>query len=119
MQYSGGGGECRRVKIRSLVIIALALLGAGAGVGAVAQPLGRQCLGTPGTIDAIAGARLVRPLFALRTAGAVTGAEPVTVKLCLWDRQYVYEIVLLHRDGRIAHVFIDAATGNVVRSPPI
>ena len=116
MRGSHTAGDKAWMKIPCLLAVAMALSATGPVAGALSQPLGRLCLGAPQTREVIAQAGLIRPVLALRSAGALTGAEPVGVKLCQWERRFVYEIVLLHRDGRIAHVFIDAATGNVVES---
>ena len=104
------------MKALSIFLLFAGLFSLAPNFSARAQPVGRICLAQPESLAAVAGHRLIRPFAALRNAAGVTGAEPVAAKLCQWREQFIYEIVLLHRDGRIANVFVDAATGNVVTS---
>ena len=103
------------MKALSALLVFAALAGLTPGL-ARAQASARACLAPPESRAAVADNRLIRPFAALRFAAGLTGAEPVAAKLCQWGGQFVYEIVLLHRDGRTANVFVDAATGNVVAS---
>ena len=96
----------------ALLALPLLLPGYGAA-GAYAEGKGRDCLAPEETREAIAASGLIRPIIALRTASAQFGAEAVGAKLCRWGADYVYEIALLQRDGRVVHAFVNAATGDV------
>ena len=53
----------------------------------------------------------------LNYAGKASEAEALTAKLCHVGDDFVYEITLLNRDGRIVHVEMGAATGKLVVRP--
>jgi len=52
--------------------------------------------------------------LALKSAAAQFKAEALSAKLCHLDEEFVYEIALLHRDGRFVHVVMNAATGKFI-----
>ncbi len=62
--------------------------------------------------------RLIEPFAALKSAGAQRRAEPLSAKLCHIGDEFIYEITLLHRDGRLVHVQMEAATGKLVPRAP-
>ena len=107
----------RRVKI-SRNSLQLALIAGFFSAQSSAQPAGRFCYPQTESINAVVTNRLMRPFAALRAARIATGADPVAAKLCRWREEFVYEVVLLHRDGRVANVFVDAVTGAFVRPGP-
>ena len=41
-------------------------------------------------------------------------AEALSAKLCRIDDEFVYEIALLHRDGKFFHAYVNATSGKVV-----
>ncbi len=93
---------------------AIALLLPGCGVPlARAEGKLRECLAPAETREAIAERGLVRPIVALRTAAVQFGAEALSAKLCRWGADYVYEIALLQKDGRVVHAFVNAASGDI------
>jgi hypothetical protein len=71
----------------------------------------RSCLIPTEAREAIAAHRLLEPFEAMRNAAAQMRAEAVGERLCRWSEQYVYEITLLRRDGRVIRLFVDAASG--------
>ena len=92
----------------ALVTVALAgLLALGPG-GALAEG---RCVPQAETQEIIAANGLIRPVIALRSASVQFHGEAVGAKLCRWNRDYVYEIAVLQKDGRVIHVFVNAATG--------
>lgn len=70
-----------------------------------------MCLNAADTRSAIAAHTLADPLAALRTVARKGQAEPLRSRLCRWNDKFVYEMVLLQRDGKVIRVFIDAANG--------
>ena len=62
--------------------------------------------------------RLLEPFAALKAAGAQRKAEPLSARLCRTGEDFVYEITLLHPDGRLVHVQMEAATGKIASRPP-
>jgi uncharacterized membrane protein YkoI len=61
---------------------------------------------------------LLEPFAALKSAGAQRKAEPLSAKLCRAGDDFIYEITLLHRDGRLVHVEMEAGTGKITSRPP-
>ena len=51
---------------------------------------------------------------ALKTASQHYKAEALSAKLCRIDDEFVYEIALLHKDGRYFHAHVNATTGKLV-----
>lgn len=74
----------------------------------------RACLSPAETRESVAAHQLREPLTLLREAARETRAEPLNSRLCRWNEQYVYEMSLLRRDGRVLRVFVDAASGDKI-----
>jgi len=74
------------------------------------------CLNEAETREIVKTRHLVEPYTALRTAAAIRKAEAIRAKLCHVGDDFVYEITLLHRDGRLVRVLVDAANGRLL--PP-
>jgi hypothetical protein len=76
------------------------------------------CFPTGETREQIKAHRLLEPFVALKSAEKAVGkAEALSAKLCrLGGEEYVYEIALLHRDGRLVHVVMSAVTGKIVNT---
>ena len=60
---------------------------------------------------------MLKPFAALKSAGAQRKAEALSARLCHTGDEFIYEITLLHRDGRLLHVEMEAATGKVIARP--
>jgi uncharacterized membrane protein YkoI len=76
------------------------------------------CLNASETREEIKVRHLLEPFAALKFAAAQRKAEPLSAKLCRIGDEFVYEITMLHRDGRLVHVEMDAATGKqALRAP--
>ena len=71
----------------------------------------------PRLAEAVKSRHLLEPFAALKFAGAQRKAEALSAKLCHTGDEFIYEITLLHRDGRLVHVEMEAATGKVVARP--
>lgn len=75
------------------------------------------CLGAAETREQVKAHRLIEPYAALKSAAQQRKAEALSARLCVSGDNYLYEITLLHRDGRLIHVEMDAASGKLVPRP--
>ncbi len=73
----------------------------------------RVCFSPAETRDKIATNRLADPFHAFRT-GRLQG-EALRAKLCRFDDEFVYEVIMLRPNGRIVHIFVDAQSGTPLR----
>jgi len=76
------------------------------------------CLNASETREEVRAHKLLEPFAALKFAAAQRKAEALSARLCHTGDDYVYEITLLHRDGRLVHVEMDAASGKLISRPP-
>jgi hypothetical protein len=75
------------------------------------------CFPTGETREEIKAHRLLAPFVALKSAEKAVGkAEALSAKLCRLGEEYVYEIALLHGNGRLVHVVMNAVTGKLVNT---
>ena len=81
---------------------------------AAAKPV---CLNAAETREEVKARHLIEPFAALKFAAGQRKAEALSAKLCHIGDDFVYEITLLNRDGRIVHVEMGAATGKLVVRP--
>ena len=72
------------------------------------------CLNAAETREAVKAHKLVEPFVALKTAAAQRKAEALSARLCHSDDEFIYEITLLHHDGRLSHVEIEADSGKLI-----
>ena len=75
------------------------------------------CLSAAETREEVKSRHLLEPFAALKLAGAQRKAEALSARLCHTGEEFIYEITLLHRDGRLVHVEMEAVTGKVVARP--
>lgn len=68
------------------------------------------------TREAVRTHKLAPPGSAQRAAAADSRAEPLRNRLCRWNSEFVYEITLLRRDGKVAHVFVRANDGTTIEN---
>ena len=76
------------------------------------------CLNPAETREEVKARRLIEPFAALKYAAAQRKAEALSARLCHIGDEFIYEITLLHRDGRLVHVEMEATTGKIVSRPP-
>ena len=74
----------------------------------------RACLPPSETREEIKARHLREPFAVLKSAAAQFKAEALSAKLCHLGDEFVYEITLLHRDGRLVHAVMNAATGKLI-----
>jgi len=75
------------------------------------------CLNAAETREEVKSRHLIEPFAALKFAGAQRKAEALSARLCHTGDDFFYEITLLHRDGRLVYVEMEATTGKVVVRP--
>jgi uncharacterized membrane protein YkoI len=104
-------------------------LGCGADLGlamtstearaAEAEPrLKPICLNAVETREQVKAHKLLEPFAALRTATVQRKAEALSARLCRANDEFIYEITLLHRDGRLVHVEMEADSGKLISRAP-
>jgi hypothetical protein len=103
----------------STTVLALALSVIGVGSARAAETeirvaLKSSCLPLSETREEIKTRRLLEPYTVLKSAATQFKAEALSAKLCRNGDELVYEIALLHRDGRLVHVVANAATGKLI-----
>jgi hypothetical protein len=77
-------------------------------------PRPRVCYSAAAARERVADMKLREPFDLMRKASAFAHAEALAGKLCRWNDLDVYEITLLRPDGRVIHVFMNAANGQLV-----
>lgn len=93
-------------------LLTLALLATTLASPAAAQADARRtCLSAAETRESVHAHQLREPMTLLREAALQSRAEPLGARLCRWNEQFVYEMSLLRRDGRVLRVYVDAASG--------
>src|SRR3984957_13988430 len=75
------------------------------------------CLNAAETREMVKSRHLLEPFAALKFAGAQRKAEALSARLCRTGDDFIYEITLLHRDGRLVHVEMEAGTGKIASRP--
>ena len=108
--------------MRRLTLLALlALIPAASGLAPAradgdARPPHKACLSAAETREQIKAMHLREPFAALKFAAQHFKAEALSAKLCRIDDELVYEIALLHRDGKYFHAHVNAVTGKLVET---
>ncbi|HZZ61708.1 MAG TPA: hypothetical protein VFE63_11110 [Roseiarcus sp.] len=105
-----------RAAVLSLATAAVAAR--GAETQQRVPPAKPVCLSAAETRDAVKAHRLLEPFAALKFAAQQRKAEALSAKLCHAGDEFIYEITLLHRDGRLVHVQMEAGTGKLISRPP-
>jgi hypothetical protein len=102
---------------------AIACLGMASSVASAAEAESRPapgkaaCLSAADTPDVVKAHKLLEPYAALKSAAQQRKAEALSAKLCISGDDYIYVITLLHRDGKLTHVQMDAGTGKLIARP--
>jgi uncharacterized membrane protein YkoI len=76
----------------------------------------RVCLTAAQARERIAQHKLVEPFRLMLAMARRFQAEAISVKLCRRKVEFIYEISLLRRDGRVIHVYLKASNGQFVRA---
>ena len=97
-------------------VIVLATLGsltvadAADGEGAYSP---QACLSQAETRHAVSQKSVVPPAVAIKAAARAVGGRVLRAALCRVEDRLAYQITTLHRDGRVARVTVDGASGKV------
>ena len=83
-----------------------------------AAPGKTVCLSAADTRDQVKAHKLLEPYAVLKAAAQQRKAEALSAKLCVSGDDFVYVITLLHHDGRLIHVQMEAGTGKLIARPP-
>lgn len=105
--------------IRSLLVVAALAVIAPARAGEPEKPEPRArltCLPPAETREEIKARHLLEPFAVLKSAQTQFKAEPLSAKLCRLGDDFVYEIALLHKDGRFVREILNAVTGKFVET---
>jgi uncharacterized membrane protein YkoI len=76
------------------------------------------CLSAAETREQVKAHKLLEPFVALKTASAQRQAEALSARLCRANDKFIYEITLLHNDGRLSHVDMEADSGKPISRAP-
>ena len=103
----------------SMTVLALALFVVGVGLARAGEAdvhvaIRNFCLPPSETREEIKTHRLLEPFAVLKSAAAQFKAEALSAKLCHLGDEFVYEITLLHRDGRLVHAVMSAVSGKLL-----
>jgi hypothetical protein len=74
----------------------------------------RACFNAAETHEKIVSRRLSDPFRLLRNEARRLQGEALRARLCRWNEEFVYDIALLRRDGRLVHVYLNATSGQVL-----
>ena len=74
----------------------------------------RVCLSQAETREEIKARHLREPFAVLKHAALRYKSEALSAKLCRIDDEFVYEIALLHKDGKYFRVHVNATSGKYV-----
>lgn len=94
-----------------MIVAALAASGLAAAPLPVSEGAARLCYNRVETREKVASHGLRESLVLLREAAFEFGADPLNARLCRNRDQFVYEMSLLRRDGRVVRLVVDAASG--------
>ena len=83
-----------------------------------AAPPKPLCLSAAETRDEVKAHKLLEPFAALKFAARQRKAEALSARLCHAGDEFIYEITLLHRDGRLTRVEMEARTGKLIARAP-
>ena len=64
--------------------------------------------------EIVASKHVLAPFEVMNAMSTLARADPVTIRLCRSGETLIYEVVLLHRDGRLLRIYVDAVTGKTI-----
>jgi len=100
-----------------VILATVGVLARAAEVEPHAAPAKLTCLNAADTREQVKAHKLIEPYAALKFAAHERKAEALSAKLCMSGDDFIYEITLLHRDGRLNHVQMEAGTGKLIARP--
>jgi uncharacterized membrane protein YkoI len=119
VQMKGFAAMAALAIVSRAAVACLAMTGAACAAEAESHANGAKqvCLNAADTREQVKAHKLIEPYAALKFAAHERKAEALSAKLCVSGDEYIYEIVLLHRDGRLNHVQMEAGTGKLIARP--
>lgn len=96
------------LRARLFPCVVLCCLAAG-GTARAEPSTGVTCYSTAETRSAIAEHKLAEPFALMRSAGRRAGGDAISMRLCRSGDAFIYEVSVLHRDGRLIKTTVDAA----------
>ena len=75
---------------------------------------GQLCMPAREARDIVAQRHVLPPFEVMHSMSVLARAEPLNIRLCRSGENLTYEVVLLHRDGRLLRIFVDAVSGKTV-----
>ena len=93
---------------RAAILLAMACPGAAALAEEARAVAKLVCLNAADTREAVKARKLLEPYSAIKFASAQKKAEALSAKLCHIGDEFFYEITLLHRDGRLVRIQVQA-----------
>ncbi|HEY5226268.1 MAG TPA: hypothetical protein VIJ06_05705 [Methylovirgula sp.] len=79
----------------------------------------RACLTAAQAREKIAQHKFAEPFRLMLAMAKRFRAEAIGARLCRKKDDFIYEIMLLRRDGRVIHVYMKASNGQFVRATNI
>jgi len=119
VQMKGFAAMAALAIVSRAAVACLAMTGAACAAEAESHANGTKqvCLNAADTREQVKAHKLLEPYAALKSAAHERKAEALSAKLCMSGDDFVYVITLLHRDGRLTHVQMEAATGKLIARP--
>lgn len=71
------------------------------------------CLSAQETREAVSDGKVMQPAVASRHAREAAPGEVLRIRLCRQGDEFVYVVTTIKRDGRVARVTLDGASGKV------
>jgi hypothetical protein len=102
----------------ALILVTAYATAHAAGAEPHAAPPKPLCLSAAETRDEVKARKLLEPFAALKFAAQQRKAEALSARLCHAGDEFIYEITLLHRDGRLTRVEMEAGTGKLIARAP-
>jgi hypothetical protein len=110
----GSVRSCEGSRMQTFVRALLLSFVLPGGLTAAAQEEARICYSAAETRTVISEHHLSDPLNLLRSAARQARAEPLASRLCKWGEDWVYEMTLLPRDGKVTRIYVNAVDGATV-----
>ncbi|CAN7512905.1 PepSY domain-containing protein [Bosea sp. LjRoot237] len=82
-------------------------------VETVDSPPPISCLSAQETREAVSDGKVMQPATASRHAREAAPGEVLRIRLCRQGDEFVYVVTTMKRDGRVARVTLDGASGKV------
>lgn len=100
------------------LVLAIGVVTSGAPPVALALDIGFACLRPPETRDLLQSHPYIRPFRAMIEAARSAQGEPIGIRMCRYNGQVVYMVVLLKRDGQLLRYLVDAEKGQPLDPQP-